>query len=622
MRLGFGFGVTSFAALTRATGGVLPPAGDEAVIDPPNTTARSTYALTDAGTIQSRPSGMSNSGPYWPSFVDVRTDPFWQPLGIKWLCYWSTDHSSGDGGIYLSLSINDDPKVLSGWRTYGAALAEGLFASVPTKPASNPVYVYQPGSNLSTETPHVRKQGSTWVLTFQTYKLSNSQNQCTNRVLSTDGLNWTGTLTAPLLQIPDYTRSLGDGHTGYFRWGPNPFDRTAVPFDFVGYSLGGGGDKPLFAQWGTNDPVAGDWTFIQPLSPQYGRLGDASFGPTGADIANARAVRQGIAIVGDRSAGGSGTANQYGTISEGVLDMTGTLLHHAPIDLVAMPLNSDVASQASIANVMTRDDERVIVYQGTRAPDANTHVNSVAIAASPRRNSQNTYFDALSPARPSALTTQEFDFRTLTDMPAYFSLFNNGSPTVVFDPSSGLRISHPSAGSVRNYVLYGAEIAATVDFVDFYLHGLRSGGSGAFRTIGLGFAVMDPGAALLGLANHDGLYLRTGGTGNVGVKARKVAGTESTNALTRYPTLSYNTSSRPYAWKNIGLRWFRAAGRCFLLGEGPAAYGIETEELIVPAELKPGGSLYGKVVRPYFGLVTQASTANVEAVHRFRARWG
>jgi len=44
----------------------------------------------------------------------------------------------------------------------------------------------------------------------------------------------------------------GGSHTGYFRWGPNPFPK--LDYKYVGYSLFGGGSAPKKALWGADDP--------------------------------------------------------------------------------------------------------------------------------------------------------------------------------------------------------------------------------------------------------------------------------------------------------------------------------------------------------------------------------
>ncbi|MBB3348812.1 hypothetical protein [Sphingomonas sp. BK069] len=112
--------------------------------------------------IQRKPAGMPGFDPYWggppknstTGANDVANDPFWGPLGIRWISYCSTDHDS-EGGIWLSVSTAADPKVLSSWRTYDQALAAGLFASVTTKPSKNPIFKH--GAGFSIETPHVIK---------------------------------------------------------------------------------------------------------------------------------------------------------------------------------------------------------------------------------------------------------------------------------------------------------------------------------------------------------------------------------------------------------------------------------------------------------------------------------
>ena len=55
----------------------------------------------------------------------------------------------------------------------------------------------------------------------------------------------------------------GDGHTGYFRWGPNRF--SGVDYKYVGYSLHGGGAPNTYAaMWGSNNAI--NWIKIEVLN--------------------------------------------------------------------------------------------------------------------------------------------------------------------------------------------------------------------------------------------------------------------------------------------------------------------------------------------------------------------
>jgi hypothetical protein len=61
--------------------------------------------------------------------------------------------------------------------------------------------------------------------------------------------------------ILDYEpeKEAGDGHTGYFRWRPNPF--SGLDARYIGYSLHGGGDNFYDAMWVSNDAI--QWEKIQ-----------------------------------------------------------------------------------------------------------------------------------------------------------------------------------------------------------------------------------------------------------------------------------------------------------------------------------------------------------------------
>jgi hypothetical protein len=75
---------------------------------------------------------------------------------------------------------------------------------------------------------------------------------------SNDGVNFARINGDKDSVILDYNprEQVGDGHTGYFRWRANPF--SGIAYEYVGYSLHGGGDNFHGAMWASNDAVKWD----------------------------------------------------------------------------------------------------------------------------------------------------------------------------------------------------------------------------------------------------------------------------------------------------------------------------------------------------------------------------
>jgi len=212
-----------------------------------------TFSLTKVGRIGSA------TGPfYYPCVFDTSAITNW-PWTLTLVS--SPDHAGG--GIYMYGSVGD-PAVLGNWESYDVGLAAGRFDAFATKPAANPIY-NDPDTGDS-ETPHIVKIGTDFYLTSHD-DTGAADYQVTRLAIAEDApLNFTRIATnsgkvldlnaAPLTEYP-----WKSAHSGYFRWGLNPF--SGVAYTYVGYGLFGGGDAPHYAIWGSNDAIA--WTLISVL---------------------------------------------------------------------------------------------------------------------------------------------------------------------------------------------------------------------------------------------------------------------------------------------------------------------------------------------------------------------
>jgi hypothetical protein len=178
--------------------------------------------------------------------------------------YFSSDHARGDGGIWLYV-CSGSPTEASNWKSYDQAVVDGEFDYLEDKPTANPIFV-DTAQGSQTETPYANVVDGTVYMTYHNKGAGHSQS--TLLATSTDGVNFSRINGDEDSVILDYdpTTAPGNGHTGYFRWGPNPF--SGIDYRFVGYSLHGGGHNYNCAIWASN--VAITWSKLEVLTPIEG----------------------------------------------------------------------------------------------------------------------------------------------------------------------------------------------------------------------------------------------------------------------------------------------------------------------------------------------------------------
>jgi len=228
---------------------------------------------------------------YWPWVI--KTDKISAPLDAYYM-YFSTDHNSGVGGIYMASA----PSPLGPWTQRGLVYVD---------PASSW------GSNVGqTETPAVvwDQHNSVLRMFYQQsgakYGASNVTNalgdQSTLSATSTDGVTWTKD-PAFVLDIPAANYVYGNGHTGYFL----PFQtRTGM----YAYSLAGGTDFGAFTMWrcrGQLNDWQSNWQKL-PFSQEFtqgGTLAGRRIEWNSCFVANSGGVDYLIGRASDGASGGA-----------------------------------------------------------------------------------------------------------------------------------------------------------------------------------------------------------------------------------------------------------------------------------------------------------------------------
>lgn len=214
------------------------------------------FSFTKTGALFPTPGGMPSPGPYYPCLVKMDGVP---GFPFDYALYFSTDHDSGRGGIWLHL-CRGNPADSANWSSYDQARAAGAFDHLARKPEANPIYI-DTRQGSQTETPHANVIDGKVFLTYHQKLIGK---QATMLASSADGVNFErirGRGNSIILPA-----AAGANHTGYFRWAPNPFHRVASRF--IGYSLYGGGDDYHSAMWGSDDAVK--WDLLEVFTPREG----------------------------------------------------------------------------------------------------------------------------------------------------------------------------------------------------------------------------------------------------------------------------------------------------------------------------------------------------------------
>ncbi len=187
-------------------------------------------------------------GAYYPTLVKmdgVENFPY------DYALYFSTDHASDNGGIWLYL-CNDRPSQVTSWISYDDALAAGSFDYLGRKPACNPIYT-DTILGRQTETPHANVIDGKVYMSYHNYLDYNGW-QATMMAISEDGVNYQRIFEDDRAIILKPVEFLD--HTGYFRWGKNIF--SGVDYKYVGYSLRRGTVDYRSSIWGSNDAILWD----------------------------------------------------------------------------------------------------------------------------------------------------------------------------------------------------------------------------------------------------------------------------------------------------------------------------------------------------------------------------
>lgn len=534
------------------------------------------YTFTKQGQIIAKPASMgTNDGPYYPSVVDMTGDA---NFPADYAMYVSTDHASvgTDAGIWLFVCTGD-PSVAANWQDYDDALAAGDFDAFGTKPASNPIYI-DTTQGTQTETPCVVKVGSSYFLTYHNQGIDGTQR--TLLATGSDGLNFTRINGASDSVILTYDPAVqpGSGHTGYFRWGENPF--AGVPHTYVGYSLFGGGGVGHAMQWGSDDGQT--WTQLGLLERERPRLGlpeDFEVKWLEIDPNSIRQIDSGeyvaLVAVGDAA---SGAAERTLEVYEIVVDPTGRrITRNARLVLDNGAASSIDENEVAQPWTIFYQGNPVTFYQAANADSANviacatgTFDSSAALPA-PRH-----------PAIPS-LRRYYVDFREVSALPGWLEDISDAGVSLSFD-ASGLTLTIPNNGDFA--ALRFSRAVNPEQFTHIAVRAIQSRGASVNRER-VPLVGIDDKAS--GGDPSNGVYINTfNGAGGLLQRRVAVGGVNVVDSAFASYDWGYS-DDEVTSHRDIGLRWWPAESLATVTaGSNQEVASIDVDDsLDLTADLRP-----------------------------------
>ncbi len=612
---------TATATITDNSGGTPTADGPmEAAISPAPTARRSNYQATKVDVIDPAPDWMtSGNGVYWGDQVTAPSPAY----PDRRFNYYSTDHATGTGGIIVTVCVGD-PSLKANWKSYDAAVDAGWLSDIPDLPAKGgPMFTGFGGPGFQYETPCVNKVGNEFVMTYQATNVPGARNQATLVAVSPNGIsNWVGTHT-PLMQVAA-SEAVGDGHHGYMKWGPNPFPRELVPYDYVGYSLVGGQSRSSQGMWGSNAPKT-TWAFLGSVGKHSGRMTPSSrfntntdrykLAMTAVDVKSFRKTRQGYAAMGEFAGVGSGATARPGELYEILFSADGKRVISRPILVVPRgAAGSYDEREVGTGSVLTFADKSIITYYS--ANSSNRKV--AALAVSPLRNPDNAWFNMPSPAIPPAskITTRTYDFRGASALPAGLTTVVAGTtaPAPAFS-ADGMSVTVDGTMAEKGQIQFFDDLGfdpATTEYVEIYVEGWVTTSAAAYRHPYIGFTAEKTVRANF----QDAFFIGTGEIADatlgyqaiIGGAQPVAAGSSEDYWGVGYGTSAFGTMSG--SKKNVGVRYYPKDNVAYILGEG----GVEQQEIKAGNSPMIANFTKAKPLFPFFGFLGTDTAAATERV--------
>ena len=227
--------------------------------------------INKLGKIFDKPSSMADDEEFWCRVYQTTIFPDWPSNLYPLIMYSSTDHSTGNGGIYVRVWRKADGPISDGnaWHEWQEVSNETVFSHIAQK--ANPIYYRQ----RQTETPQILvDEGVVYLFTHDSsVEVSPSYSgnvQATTYATGSNGIDFTSQGI-----INPYNPKLfsGNGHGGYFDVGLNT--NPSIPYKWIAKQTKGGGfdtQGPSVRIVGSNSLSKFKWDEIADVGRMQGQL--------------------------------------------------------------------------------------------------------------------------------------------------------------------------------------------------------------------------------------------------------------------------------------------------------------------------------------------------------------
>ncbi len=199
--------------------------------------------VTKLGKLFRRPSTMSHPEEYWTRCIHSEGLNNWPSERYPVIMYSSTDHDTGDGGIWVRVYDKEAGAFTDGsaWFEWDDISSRPEFSHITQK--TNPIVTAGSGQQMETPQPRIMPDGSLRVyFHMQGAEIfgGGPTMQGTKYIGMDNGIDRTQTGIVTETEY-DFRYRTGNGHSGYFEVGENTI--SDIPFADIGVCLQGGGNE-------------------------------------------------------------------------------------------------------------------------------------------------------------------------------------------------------------------------------------------------------------------------------------------------------------------------------------------------------------------------------------------
>lgn len=201
--------------------------------------------VTKLGKLFRRPSTMSHPEEYWTRCIHSEGLNNWPSERYPVIMYSSTDHDTGDGGIWVRVYDKEAGAFTDGsaWFEWDDISSRPEFSHITQK--TNPIVTAGSGRQMETPQPRIMPDGSLRIyFHMQGVEIfgGGPRMQGTKYIGMDNGIDRTQTGIVTETEY-DFRYRTGDGHSGYFEVGENGI--SDIPYADIGVCLQGGGNENL-----------------------------------------------------------------------------------------------------------------------------------------------------------------------------------------------------------------------------------------------------------------------------------------------------------------------------------------------------------------------------------------